>query len=153
MFAHAFRFDHAQFQSRVRHAFEPRKPRHPLVRIAFGLVGLALLVVMVVFGVVVGTATRRMRTAAELLVARRAAAREQRGLEHELVDEPPQRMVVALEHRGIVLDVVRAVASVEGLKDWRIVMTLRDTGIVVNSVSREGRFARTPRSDPSAGPG
>ena len=56
MFAHAFRFDHAQFQSRVRHAFEPRKPRHPLVRIAFGLVGLALLAVMVVFGVVVGAA-------------------------------------------------------------------------------------------------
>ena len=56
MFAHAFRFDHAQLQSRVRHAFEPRKPRHPLVRIAFGLVGLALLAVMVVFGVVVGAA-------------------------------------------------------------------------------------------------
>lgn len=33
------------------------------------------------------------------------------------------------EHRGVVLDVVRAVATVEGLKDWRIVMTLRDTGI------------------------
>jgi hypothetical protein len=36
---------------------------------------------------------------------------------------------VEREHRGIVLDVVRAVASVESLKDWRIVMTLRDTGI------------------------
>ncbi|MFP7722158.1 hypothetical protein [Lysobacter sp. A3-1-A15] len=54
--AYAFRFDHAQFQSRVRDAFAPRKPRHPLVRIAFGLVGLALLAVLVVFGAVVGAA-------------------------------------------------------------------------------------------------
>lgn len=56
MFVHTFRFDSAQFQSRVRNAFEPRKPRHPLVRVAFGLVGLALLAVMVVFGVLVGAA-------------------------------------------------------------------------------------------------
>lgn len=36
---------------------------------------------------------------------------------------------VEKEHRGVVLDVVRAIATVDGLADWRIVMTLRDTGI------------------------
>jgi len=54
MFAHTFRFD--QFQSRVRHAFEPRKPRHRLMRGALGIIGVVLLVVLVMFGVVVGAA-------------------------------------------------------------------------------------------------
>ncbi|TWI06263.1 hypothetical protein IP90_00528 [Luteimonas cucumeris] len=40
----------------LRWAFSPRKPRHPLLRIAFGLVGLALLVVLLVFGLFVGAA-------------------------------------------------------------------------------------------------
>lgn len=34
----------------------PRKPRHPLLRLAFGLLGLALLAVLVVVGVFVGAA-------------------------------------------------------------------------------------------------
>lgn len=56
MFAQTFRFDHAAFQSRVRNAFEPRKPRHRLLRVVLGLVGLALLAVLVMFGVFVGAA-------------------------------------------------------------------------------------------------
>ena len=40
----------------MRAAFEPRKPRHRLLRFALGLVGLGLLVLLVMFGVVVGAA-------------------------------------------------------------------------------------------------
>lgn len=56
MFAQTFRFDSSQFQSRIRSAFEPRKPRHRLLRFALGVVGLGLLALLVVFGVVVGAA-------------------------------------------------------------------------------------------------
>lgn len=56
MFAHSFRFDHHQFQQRMRNAFEPRKPRHRLLRFAVGVVGLGLLALLVMFSVVIGTA-------------------------------------------------------------------------------------------------
>lgn len=36
--------------------FAPRKPRHPLARVLVGLAGLVLLAVLLVVGVVVGTA-------------------------------------------------------------------------------------------------
>lgn len=36
--------------------FAPRKPRHPLMRIAVGLMGLALVAVLLVIGVFVGAA-------------------------------------------------------------------------------------------------
>ncbi|WP_305806145.1 hypothetical protein [Stenotrophomonas sp. YIM B06876] len=39
-----------------RTLFEPRKPRNPLVRVALGLLGLAILALMVFVGVFVGTA-------------------------------------------------------------------------------------------------
>lgn len=39
-----------------RSAFAPRKPRHPLLRLALGLVGLAVLCVLVFFSVFVGAA-------------------------------------------------------------------------------------------------
>lgn len=39
-----------------RNAFAPRKPRHPLLRLGIGLVGLALLAVLVFFSVFVGAA-------------------------------------------------------------------------------------------------
>ena len=48
----AFRFH----RDSIRWAFAPRKPRHPLLRIAFGVVGLALLVVLLVLGLFVGAA-------------------------------------------------------------------------------------------------
>ena len=56
MISQAFRFDSHQFQSRVRSAFEPRKPRHRLLRFALGLLGLGLIVVLVMFGLMVGAA-------------------------------------------------------------------------------------------------
>ncbi|MCR6662929.1 MAG: hypothetical protein NVV60_07205 [Luteimonas sp.] len=51
-FFHGFqaRFD----ASPLRSAFSPRKPRNALLRIAFGLVGIALLVVLLAIGLVVG---------------------------------------------------------------------------------------------------
>lgn len=54
MTSQTFRFDTHQFQSRIRSAFEPRKPRHRALRFMFGMVGLAVLALLVVFGVVVG---------------------------------------------------------------------------------------------------
>lgn len=53
MFVHRFRSEHVDA---VRNLFAPRKPRHPLLRIAFGLVGVALLAVLVVIGLFVGMA-------------------------------------------------------------------------------------------------
>ena len=52
MFASAFRFD----TTRLHAAFAPRKPRHPLLRVVLGFAGLAVLGVMIVFGVFVGAA-------------------------------------------------------------------------------------------------
>lgn len=57
MFAHVFRFNPTRFDStRLHAAFAPRKPRHPLLRVAFGLFGLVLLALLVVFGVFIGAA-------------------------------------------------------------------------------------------------
>lgn len=56
MTVHAFRFHTHQFQSRVRAAFEPRKPRHRLLRVALGVLGLVVLAGLVVVGAVVGAA-------------------------------------------------------------------------------------------------
>ncbi|MDB6164180.1 MAG: hypothetical protein JWL98_1612 [Xanthomonadaceae bacterium] len=50
MVAHVFRFD----TSRLHAAFAPRKPRHPLARVAVGLLGLGVLALLVVFSVFVG---------------------------------------------------------------------------------------------------
>jgi hypothetical protein len=52
MFAHAFHFD----ASRLQAAFAPRKPRHPLARIAISVLGLGVLAVLVFFSVFVGVA-------------------------------------------------------------------------------------------------
>lgn len=51
MFAHRFSPDHVDA---LRGLFAPRKPRHPLLRVAFGLLGLALLSVLLVVGLLVG---------------------------------------------------------------------------------------------------
>ncbi len=50
MFARSFQFN------TFRSAFAPRKPRHPLLRLALGLLGLAVLCVLVFFSVFVGAA-------------------------------------------------------------------------------------------------
>ncbi len=52
MSANSFRFD----SSRMRSAFAPRKPRHPLVRLALGLVGLGVLGLLIFFSLFVGAA-------------------------------------------------------------------------------------------------
>ena len=53
MFADRFRTPHAEA---LRNLFAPRKPRHPLLRLALGLAGVALLGVLVVIGLFVGAA-------------------------------------------------------------------------------------------------
>lgn len=52
MAVHAFRFDSFRF----RPGFAPRKPRHPLLRFALGVVGLGVLALLVMFSVVLGAA-------------------------------------------------------------------------------------------------
>ncbi|RNF85946.1 hypothetical protein [Montanilutibacter psychrotolerans] len=54
MSVHAFRLDSHWFQSRVRTAFAPRKPRHRWLRVALGVVGLGLVAVLAVAGLVIG---------------------------------------------------------------------------------------------------
>jgi hypothetical protein len=57
MSAHQFRFNSQMFNSRRFHgAFVPRKPRHPLLRVALGLLGLAVVLTLVFFSVFVGLA-------------------------------------------------------------------------------------------------
>lgn len=56
MMSSSFRFDRHRFQSRMRSAFEPRKPRHRVLRFVLGVVGLALLAVLVMFSVALGAA-------------------------------------------------------------------------------------------------
>ena len=53
MHARSFRFDTTQLHGLFA---APRKPRMPLLRVALGLVGLALLAVLVFFGVFIGAA-------------------------------------------------------------------------------------------------
>lgn len=50
MSAFHFRFDRHAF----RNGFAPRKPRHPLLRLALGLLGLGVLLLLVFFSVFVG---------------------------------------------------------------------------------------------------
>ena len=66
MFANSFRFD----SSRLRSAFSPRKPRHPLLRVAFGVVGLGLLCLLIFFSVFVGAAMIAAGVAWKLLAQR-----------------------------------------------------------------------------------
>lgn len=52
-----FRSLHARFDaSGVRGLFTPRKPRNPLLRVGLGLVGVAVLAVLLVVGLFVGAA-------------------------------------------------------------------------------------------------
>lgn len=55
-----------------RNLFEPRKPRNPLVRVALGLLGLAILAAMVFVGVFVGAAMLLVGLGWKLLSARKA---------------------------------------------------------------------------------
>ncbi len=66
MFTRAFQFN--QFRT----LFAPRKPRHPLVRVAAGLLGLAILAALVFVGVFVGAAMILIGLAWKLLANRKA---------------------------------------------------------------------------------
>ncbi|HVK52406.1 MAG TPA: hypothetical protein VM469_11800 [Pseudoxanthomonas sp.] len=50
MFARSFQFN------TFRNAFSPRKPRHPLLRVAIGVLGVAVLCVLVFVSVFLGAA-------------------------------------------------------------------------------------------------
>ncbi|MGY0799279.1 hypothetical protein ACW7G0_09535 [Lysobacter sp. A286] len=81
MSSQTFRFNNDFLQSRVRAAFEPRKPRNPLLRFLMGALGLGLLALLVVVGAVIGSAMlaaglvyRLFRGRSQPLPHRRAAA-------------------------------------------------------------------------------
>ena len=86
MSAYAFRFD----PSRLQAAFAPRKPRHPLARIAVGLLGIGVLALLVFFSVFIGIAMLGVGLAWRLL-GRRKRVGDQRG--------PAQARVVDGEYR------------------------------------------------------
>lgn len=67
MYSRIFQFN--QFRT----LFAPRKPRHPLVRVAVGLLGLAILAAMVFVGVFVGAAMIIAGLAWKLLAERKNA--------------------------------------------------------------------------------
>ncbi|QCO68708.2 hypothetical protein E4582_00340 [Luteimonas yindakuii] len=68
----------------------PRKPRHPLLRIGLGLLGLALLAVLLVFGVAIGAGMLAIGLVARVLHQRsRPVARaEVLDAEFRIVDKP-----------------------------------------------------------------
>lgn len=94
MISNFFQTLHLRYRdSGVSAVFSPRKPRHPLMRLVFGLLGLALLTVLLVFGVVIGAAMLTIGLAARLLrrPGRPAAARERRDTldgEFRIIDKP-----------------------------------------------------------------
>lgn len=90
MTVHAFRFHTHQFQSRVRAAFEPRKPRHRLLRVALGVLGLVVLAGLVVVGAVVGAAMLLGGLAVAMLRNLRGPRRSSdvMSAEYRVVDSP-----------------------------------------------------------------
>ncbi|TFZ43788.1 hypothetical protein E5C33_17035 [Stenotrophomonas maltophilia] len=64
-------FNRASAFNQFRTLFAPRKPRHPLVRVAVGLLGLAILAAMVFIGVFVGAAMILVGLAWKLLASRK----------------------------------------------------------------------------------
>ena len=79
-----FRDLHARFDaSGVRAMFAPRKPRHPLLRIALGLLGVAMLAVLLVVGLFVGAAMILFGITRRLLVRSPTARPDARIVEAE----------------------------------------------------------------------
>lgn len=62
------------FVHRIFH-YAPSKPRHPLLRLLFGIVGLALLAVLVVVGLFVGLGMLLFAAARRMLRAPAASSR------------------------------------------------------------------------------
>lgn len=86
MFARHFQFD------RFGSAFTPRKPRHPLLRFTLGLLGLALLGLLIFFGLFIGAAMIAVGIVYKLLSKRNGsvAATNADAMEGEfrVVDKP-----------------------------------------------------------------
>lgn len=80
MFAHRFRPEHVDA---VRNLFAPRKPRHPLLKFALGVVGVALLAMLVVIGLFVGVAMLLGGAMLRLVRPRPAAAGNPRVVDGE----------------------------------------------------------------------
>lgn len=79
------------FQSRVRSAFAPRKPRHRALRVVLGVVGVVLLVGLLMFGLVIGAAMLLVGLTFKLLVRRgKPVARDPRivDAEYRVVGKP-----------------------------------------------------------------
>ncbi|WP_045728102.1 membrane protein [Xanthomonas sp. GPE 39] len=72
-----FNFDH------LRQVFAPRKPRHPLVKLALGLIGLAILAGLVFISVFVGAAMILGGIAMKLLSQR---GKRPATVRHQVVD-------------------------------------------------------------------
>lgn len=73
----------------------PSKPRSPLLRVLVGLLGLCLLVLLVVFGLVIGLGMLLFAAARRLLRPGHPAPRAQEGViegEYTLVDKPDARL-------------------------------------------------------------
>lgn len=83
-------FNRASAFNQFRTLFAPRKPRHPLVRVAVGLLGLAILAAMVFIGVFVGAAMILVGLAWKLLASRKPG-----------VARPVDRTVVEGEYRVV----------------------------------------------------
>ena len=74
--------------------FSPRKPRHPLLRAGLGVLGLALLAVLLVFGVVIGAGMLAVGLVVRLVAQRGRPVRartEALDGEFRIVDKPALR--------------------------------------------------------------
>ncbi|MDH5834592.1 hypothetical protein [Luteimonas kalidii] len=88
-----FRTLHARFDaSALRGLLTPRKPRNPLLKLALGLVGVAILAVLLVVGLFVGAAMVSFGLMRGALRARKAASVRSDVLdaEYRIVTRPGQ---------------------------------------------------------------
>lgn len=90
----SFRNVHARYNaSSLRGLFTPRKPRNALLRVGLGLIGVAILAVLLVVGLVVGAAMVSIGLLRGALRARKpGGARNGNVLdaEYRVVDKPAQ---------------------------------------------------------------
>ena len=89
-----FRNVHARFDaSGLRGLFTPRKPRNPVLRVVLGLVGVAILAVLLVVGLFVGAAMVSVGLLRAALRGRRGPAHARADVldaEYRVVDKPGQ---------------------------------------------------------------
>lgn len=90
--AHLLRTLHARFDaSPLRGVFTPRKPRNPVLRVLLGLVGVAILSLLLVVGLVVGAAMVSFGLLRAAFRRRPASARgDVLDAEYRVVDKPGQ---------------------------------------------------------------